>query len=35
MTLVFDDDADVDAEDPVDDGLVEVLKLRFARDFVP
>ena len=37
VTLVFDDVsvADVDAEDPVDDSLVEVLKLRFARDFVP
>ena len=35
MTPVFDDVADVDAEDPVDDSLVEVLKLKFARDFEP
>ena len=35
MTLVFDDVsiADVDAEDPVDDSLVEILKLKFCQDF--
>ena len=27
--------ADVDAEESVDDSLVEILKLRFGRDFVP
>ena len=27
--------ADVDAKERVDDSLVEILKLRFGRDFVP
>ena len=45
VTLVFEDAnskfhdavsvADVDAEDLVDDSLVEVLKLGFNRDFEP
>ena len=43
MTLAFEDanskllvaisDADVDDEERVDDSLVEILKLRFGRDF--
>ena len=43
MTLAFEDSnsevfdfnsvADVDAEEGVDDSLVEILKLRFGRDF--
>ena len=35
-TLAFDDIffADVDAEDPDDDSLVKVLKLRFGRDLI-
>ena len=43
MTLAFEDAnsklldvvslADVDAEERVDDNLVEILKLRFGRDF--
>ena len=45
MTLAFEDAnsklldvvnvADVDAEERVDDSLVEILKLRFGRDFEP
>ena len=44
MTLAFDDAysklldvvnaADVDAEECVDNSLVEILKLRFGRDFL-
>ena len=43
MTLAFEDGnskllgivsvADVDAEERVDDGLVDILKLKFGRDF--
>ena len=45
MTLAFEDAdsklldvvnaADVDAEECVDNSLVEILKLRFGRDFLP
>ena len=45
MTLAFEDAnsklldvvsvADVDAEEEVDDRLLDVLKLRFCRDFEP
>ena len=45
MTLAFEDAnsklldvvsvAEVDAKERVDDSLVEVLKLKFARDFEP
>ena len=45
MTLAFEDDnlkllgvvcvADVDAEERDDDSLVEILRLRFGRDFEP